>query len=197
MELAFYSQSTVEVARGLLGSYLVHDSHEGMVSGMIVETEAYLTGDAANHAYKGPTTRTSSMFGPAGVAYIYLIYGMYYCLNVTTARKGLGEAVLIRALEPKEGIEQMCTRRNLANIQKLCSGPGKLTQAMGIDLTLNGHNLSIPPLYIKEGVYIDPSRIIVSERIGISHPSARALPLRFSIGDSLFLSRGVKRTNSR
>ncbi|NMA52742.1 MAG: DNA-3-methyladenine glycosylase, partial [Peptococcaceae bacterium] len=129
---SFYEGATVDVARRLLGNILYHASPEGITAGMIVETEAYVQGDPACHASRGMTNRNRVMFGAPGHAYVYFIYGMYYCFNVVTAPVGVGEAVLIRALEPLMGVPLMQSRRNRVLKRDLCSGPAKLVQAMGI-----------------------------------------------------------------
>jgi DNA-3-methyladenine glycosylase len=184
----WYSKDTITIAKELLGKYLVHESAEGITVGKIVETEAYLgKNDPASHAYKGESKRTIAMFGDPGHAYIYFTYGMYYCFNVTTAEKGVGEAVLIRALEPIEGIELMQSRRQKVtdNIH-LCSGPAKLVLAMGITKDLYGHDLTKKPLLIEERENKE-FEIITTTRIGIS--LAKELPLRFYIKGSQFISK--------
>ena len=184
----FYLQATQKVARGLLGCYLVHDAPKGKTVGRIVETEAYLRDDPACHAFRGPTPRNAAMFGPAGHAYVYFIYGMYHCFNVVTRAKGIGEAVLIRALEPVLGIEQMERRRlRLRSASpippaKLCNGPGKLVIAMGIGREQNHADLLKPPLHILPAesygyASIAKSKIRTGPRIGIRQ--AADLPLRF------------------
>ncbi len=164
-------QATITYARGLLGSLLVHESPEGTTAGIIVETEAYLRGDPACHAYRGKTRRNAPMFGPPGTAYIYFIYGMHYCFNVVT---GNGEAVLIRRLLPVEGASLMRERRGSDD---LCTGPAKLVQAMGITPAMNGHDLAERPLYIIRKRNTRPIR--VGRRIGISRGTE--LPYRFSL----------------
>ena len=125
----FFNQPTIDLAKSLLGKYLVF----GNLKGIIVETEAYLGyNDPGCHASRGQTLRNAPMFGPAGNIYVYLIYGMYYCFNIVSGKIGEGEAVLIRALEPIEGIPLMQKRRKTTKLENLCSGPGKLTQAFGI-----------------------------------------------------------------
>jgi DNA-3-methyladenine glycosylase len=180
------------MARLLLGTCLVHESKQGRTVGRIVETEAYLSkDDPACHAHKGKTARNAAMFGPPGHAYIYFIYGMYECFNVVTAAEGCGEAVLVRALEPIEGIELMQRRRKIKDIHQLCSGPGKLVLAMGMSRKQN-----MLPLYKGEltiwprgsfGTPADEPHIIATPRIGIS--AAAELPLRFYIKGSPFASR--------
>src|SRR5687767_2045780 len=143
---SFYEQETITVAKQLLGKVLVHKSFGGVTAGKIVETEAYLEqDDPANHAARGQTVRNAAMFGPPGYSYIYLIYGMYSCFNVVTGAEGVGEAVLIRALEPLEGIDVMQQRRSIQDVHKLCNGPGKLVIAMGITKELYGHDLTQEP----------------------------------------------------
>lgn len=189
----FYQQDTISAARALLGTFLVHDSPQGRAVGRIVETEAYLfKNDPACHAHKGPTARNAAMFGPPGRAYIYFIYGMYYCLNVVTAPPGIGEAVLLRALEPVEGIELMRKRRKTPALHNLCSGPGKLVQALGITHKLNAHDLRKSPLTIwSRDSFPQPAdasfEIVATPRIGIT--LAAELPLRFYIRGSKFASR--------
>ncbi len=184
----FFDHSTVQVAQNLLGTFLIHDSPQGKTMGRIVETEAYLSDDAACHASRGETKRNKVMFGPSGHAYIYFIYGMYYCLNVVTASKGVGEAVLIRALEPVEGIELMKKRRpKVSSLHQLCNGPAKLVLAMGIPSVLNGISFSKGPLNILPGEKLLKNQIITTTRIGISQ--AAHLPLRFYIKDNFFISK--------
>lgn len=182
----FYERDTVTVAKELLGTFLVADLPEGKTVGRIMETEAYLnSGDPASHSFRGKTKRNSVMFGPPGHAYVYFIYGMYYCVNAVTAKEGIGEAVLIRALEPVEGIKLMEKRRGVTDIYNLCSGPGKLTMAMGITKGLNRIGLFGPEVYILSSDsypgYQAPknNEIKVSPRIGISKGTEH--PLRFCI----------------
>lgn len=193
----FLSRETVEVAKGLLGAFLVHHSRQGTTVGRIVETEAYLgTGDPACHAARGKTPRNSIMFGPPGYNYVYFIYGMYYCYNIVTGKPGVGEAVLIRALEPISGIPLMKKRRKTDDLKNLCSGPGKLVLAMGIDKQHNGLSILEGPIQVVQpkrsslgtrGENIEGKEIISTSRIGIKAGSN--LPLRFLIRDSVFVSR--------
>jgi len=183
---AFYNRDTVVVARELLGSILVHMSPEGITAGKIVETEAYLQGDPACHASRGITRRNQVMFGPPGHAYVYFIYGMYHCFNVVSAPEGVGEAVLIRALEPVEGINLMRLRRKRERLEELCGGPAKLVQAMGILRSHNGTDLTRGPLFIKKSQKTgDP--IVATTRIGIREGSC--LPLRFYLKGNRFISK--------
>jgi DNA-3-methyladenine glycosylase len=185
---SFYDRDTVTVARELLGCLLVHETAEGIASGRIVETEAYLTGDPAAHSFRGPTPRTQLMFGPAGFAYIYFIYGMYYCLNAVTREEGVGEAVLIRALEPVDGLELMEQRRRTTKVTQLCSGPARLVLALGILPSENGAPLFEGPLHIDGALSpVDPGEIVTSTRIGIV--KAADQPLRFTLRDNPFVSR--------
>ncbi len=176
-------------ARSLLGCLLYRRTKAGLVGGMIVETEAYLgENDPASHSASGETERNATMYGPAGKAYIYLIYGIHHCLNVVTGPQGSGEAVLIRAIEPLYGLELMQNRRGCGTSPgKLCSGPGKICQAFAIDLSLDGHNLAEPPLYIRPGPgALKNYEIVSSSRIGIN--KARDLQLRYYLDQNKFVS---------
>ncbi|MDO8520343.1 MAG: DNA-3-methyladenine glycosylase [Deltaproteobacteria bacterium] len=179
-----YKKPTITVAKALLGAYLVHETAEGKTVGKIVETEAYLANDPSCHGFRGETPRNRAMFGPPGHAYIYFIYGMYHCFNVVTAPVGVGEAVLIRALEPVEGLELMKKRRK--GKKDLAGGPGKLVIAMGITSDLNGTSLITGPLKIMPGE-MKKAPIVTTARIGIS--SGNHLPLRFYLKGNPFVSR--------
>lgn len=184
MDKTYFDQPTVEVAKRLLGQLLVHRSPEGLTSGIIVETEAYLgLNDPASHAYRGQTPRNSPMFGPGGHAYVYFTYGMHYCFNVVTDYPG--EAVLIRALEPVEGISLMKARRELDDLNRLCKGPACVVKAMGITKEYNGISLAGEPLTIESTDVMPP--ISISKRIGIS--KAIDEPLRFYISGNPFVSK--------
>ncbi len=190
----FFQRPTVSLAKSLLGCVLVSETPEGVTAGRIAEVEAYLAkNDPASHAFRGLTAGNEVMFGPPGHAYIYFTYGMHFCLNVSSAPEGVGEGVLIRALEPLTGINLMEERRRTNNLYNLCSGPGKLVLAMGITKQLAGHNLTKPPLYILpeknemvSGKNFD-KEVTTSTRIGIS--KATDLPLRFFLQNNLFVSR--------
>ena len=147
----FYRRSGLIVARELIGKKLVHITEEGTTAGIIIETEAYMGAtDAAAHSYKNRRTkRTEAMFNDGGHAYIYLIYGIYMCMNVVANVKDVPEAVLIRALQPTDGIEIMKHRRNKQSIKDLCSGPGKLTQAMNINMSHYNMDLCGDELFIE------------------------------------------------
>jgi len=162
----FYLNDTVEVARQLPGRILVYESPEGMLSGRIVETEAYLSDDAACHASRGMTKRNRTMFGPPGHLYVYFTYGFHHCANIVTQPQGVGEAVLVRSLEPLEGIEIMRRNRRRDDLRDLCSGPGKLCQALGIDVSNNGTDLLGNTVYVLDDPAA-PGEIIARPRIGI------------------------------
>ena len=190
LESNIFWQSTEEVARELLGKYLCRESQEGLVCGKIIETEAYLSeDDPACHSSRGITRRNANMFGPPGKAYIYFIYGKYFCFNVVTGAEGTGEAVLVRAVEPIVGLDIMKQRRgNNRGRYHLSSGPGKLCQAFAIDKSLDGHDLQKKPLYLAENSNADDRmRIIATPRIGIS--AAQNKLLRFIVSGSKYLSR--------
>ena len=183
---AFYARPTVEVARGLLGKWIVH----GETAGRIVEVEAYLgQDDAAAHSAAGMTARTRVIFGPPGHAYVYLSYGMHECLNIVGEAEGVAGCVLIRALEPVAGVAEMRERRAAAKSDReLASGPGRLTRALGITRAHYGADLTQGVLTVREPPRPDAFAIDVSRRIGIS--KAAELPLRFTIRGSKFISRG-------
>jgi DNA-3-methyladenine glycosylase len=160
----------------------------GMTAGRIVETESYHMDEPACHAYAGVTDRTHTLFGPPGFAYVYFSYGIHALLNAVAEREGTGAAVLIRALEPEDGIELMRERRGLERLEDLCSGPGKLTQALAIGLSLNGTSLQDGPIEVlaREPGVREP-RVVRGERIGIT--KAADLPWRFCDADSRHVSR--------
>jgi DNA-3-methyladenine glycosylase len=186
---AFFSGGTIAVARALLGRILVSASPEGITAGRIVETEAYLRDDAACHAARGETKRNRAMFGPPGRSYTYLIYGMYRCFNVVTGPEGVGEAVLIRALEPLAGLDLMARRRGTDAPKALCSGPGKLVIALGIAHLPDGSDLRKGPLLVAEpGPGAPPlGPIRATTRIGITKDAH--LPLRFHPEGNPWVSR--------
>jgi DNA-3-methyladenine glycosylase len=161
----FYDRPVLEVAPDLLGCVVRH----GETSGVIVETEAYHLSEPACHAFVGLTARTATLFGPPGRAYVYRSYGIHALLNAVCEPEGVGAAVLIRALEPLDGVEIMRARRGLQRIEDLCSGPGKLSQALGIELTENGSSLIDGPVTVDErpAAWRDV-RWVAGERIGIT-----------------------------
>jgi DNA-3-methyladenine glycosylase len=181
----------LEVARELIGCVVEHaPGDEPPTSGVIVETEAYHESEPACHAFVGLTPRTRTLFGPPGRAYVYRSYGIHALLNAVCEEEGVGAAVLIRALQPLEGIEQMRERRGLAESrdQDLCSGPGKLTQALGIELTENGGDLHDGPIRIRprESTWLEPD-VVAGTRIGIT--KAVELPWRFCAAGNPNVSR--------
>ncbi len=184
----FYRQPTVQVARGLLGQLLVHDELEGLTTGVIVETEAYLVGDPGSHAHHGRTARNAVMFARPGTIYIYRIYGVHWCLNLVTQPEGTPEAVLIRALEPVAGVDLMRQRRGVERPRDLCSGPGKLSQALGLTDAANWGDITSPPLFVAHW-----SRSLADHhlgpRIGLPPGQGDELPLRFGLTGSEYLSR--------
>jgi DNA-3-methyladenine glycosylase len=178
----FYARPVLVVARDLLGHLLVHDTAQGRTAGRIVETEAYRgADDPASHAYR-LTPRSRMMAGPPGYAYVYFTYGNHFCLNVVAERRGKAAAVLLRGLEPVEGMELMAARRGTSGLRLLASGPGRLTRAMGIDRRHNGWNLTRPPLFIADG-RPGRRRIATGPRIGIRRATDR--PWRFVLRDDL------------
>jgi DNA-3-methyladenine glycosylase len=184
LDVAFYDRPVLEVARELVGCTVRH----GDTAGVIVETEAYHQSEPACHAYVGLTARTATLFGPPGVAYVYRSYGIHALLNAVCEPVDVGAAALIRALEPLEGVEVMRARRGLSRLEDLCSGPGKLTQALGISLEENGTDLAAGPVAIEARPpgWTDVS-VVVGTRIGIT--KAAELPWRFCVAGSRSVSR--------
>jgi DNA-3-methyladenine glycosylase len=188
---AFYERPTLEVAKSLLGKVFTHRTDDCQLSGYIVEVEAYhQDGDSASHSYHGRTSRNDIMFGPAGHLYVYFIYGMHYCMNVVTEEEGIGAAILIRAVEPVSGIDEMhLNRGSNKNLQELTSGPAKSCQAFGISGVHNGFSLINSEIYILDSDALPDSAITASERIGIQ--KSAELPWRFTVWDNYFLSRNA------
>jgi len=184
-----YLQPTLRVARALLGKTLVHDGPEGRTAGRIVEVEAYRgPADRAAHSSGGRRTpRNEVMYGPPGYAYVYFIYGMYFCMNVVCQPAGVPEAVLLRALEPLEGVELMRRRRELAEGPewRLCRGPGALCRALGIGRAENGADLVRGPLRIVDAPPVPAARVARTARIGVAYAGADAArPWRFLVRGS-------------
>lgn len=186
---SFFKGSTEDVAKKLLGKILVRNYNGKILSGKIVETEAYLDeNDLASHSAVGLTERNKVMFGEAGLAYVYFTYGMHYCFNVVTGEEGKGSAVLIRALEPLEGIELMKKFRQKNDLHILTNGPAKLCQALKIDKKLNGIDLKkSSEIFIAELEIEENFEIVVTTRIGIE--KSKDLPLRFYIKENKFVSK--------
>jgi DNA-3-methyladenine glycosylase len=185
----FYDRDTEIVARDLLGAILECDTNNGRASGIIVETEAYVgEHDAACHAAAGRTKRTEPLYGAPGNAYVYFIYGMHWCINAVTRGEGLPSAVLIRALEPLEGLPLMRRRRPRArNDRDLTNGPGKLCAALGINSRMNGLPLQRRPVVIRAGESVEDRNVAITPRIGITR--AADWPLRYFVRDNPFVSR--------
>ena len=176
-----FDQPSTLVARALIGATLLVDG----VGGVIVETEAYDQTDPASHTFMGPTARNAAMFGPSGHAYVYRSYGIHWCLNFTCRPAGHGAGVLIRALEPRTGLEVMRERRGVSDARLLCSGPGRLGQALGITLAQYGLPLDRPPFFVAAPG--EPVEVAVGPRIGLS--KAIEQPWRFGLAGSRYLSR--------
>jgi DNA-3-methyladenine glycosylase len=178
---------TIMLARFLVGKMLVHDSRGRRTSGRIVETEAYPVGDAAGHAFGGKTKRNAALYLARGHAYVYFVYGMYYCMNVSSERAGIGAGVLIRALEPIDGIDLMKKRRPSSSLRDLARGPGRLTLAMAIDLKDDGLDLCTDPgLWLGESDAEYRGVVSATTRIGLSREQHQ--PWRFYERRSKFVS---------
>lgn len=190
---SFYAAPTLRVARALLGKILVHEGAGGTTAGRIVEVEAYRgPEDRAAHTAGGRRTpRNEVMWGPPGHLYVYFTYGMHYCCNVVTRVAGRPEAVLLRALEPLDGLDLMRARRAIAVADvRLCRGPGNLCRAMGIDRSLNGADLTMGSVAILNAPVVPARSIVRSPRIGVAYAGAdAALPWRLSVRDSPAVSR--------
>ncbi|WP_423067353.1 DNA-3-methyladenine glycosylase [Devosia sp. CN2-171] len=182
MSLAeFFARNVTEVARHLLGAELLVDG----VGGLITETEAYHPTEPASHAHRGPTPRNASMFLGPGHVYVYRSYGIHWCLNFVCAD---GAAILIRALEPRTGIEKMIERRGLTSPRELCSGPGKLAEALAITNAHDGLRLDAPPFTFRQPG--TPAPVVTGPRIGIT--KAADLPWRFGLAGSAYLSKAFR-----
>ena len=190
---AFFTRDTLTVARELLGQRLVRVLDGARLSGRIVEVEAYVgDGDQACHASRGRTRRNATMFGPPGHAYVYFVYGMHHCFNAVTEREGYPAAVLIRALEPLEGIEVMRARRDGRPDVQLTSGPARLCQALGIDRRFDGADLCAPDahLFIEEDAVVPDEAVVTGPRIGVrGNAAALSAPWRLYIRDNHHVSR--------
>ena len=185
LSTAFFDRSVHEVAPELIGATLLVDG----VGGTVVEVEAYHPTDAASHSYRGPTARNAVMFGPPGRAYVYRSYGIHWCLNLVCEDEGSAAAVLIRALEPTAGVDRMRERRGLENLRLLCSGPGRLCQALGVTGAHDGLALDAPPFELRARPA--PVEVIAGTRIGITR--AVELPWRYVLAGSPYVSRASPR----
>ena len=186
---SFYDRPTELVARELLGAVLECRTDDGVASGRIVETEAYLgPHDPACHAVVGRTERTWHLHGPAGIAYVYFIYGVHWCFNAVTREEGHGSAVLVRAIEPVNGVALMRERRGGVKDAQLTNGPGKLCQALGIDGAMNGLRLDRRPLRVLAGEAVADSEVEVTARVGIT--KAADWPLRYFVRGNPHVSTG-------
>ena len=198
-EEAFFLRPTVKIARGLLGALLVRDLPEGRLVGRIVETEAYLQNDPACHGVRvlpeggtvyRHTARNATMFGPPGRAYVYFTYGNHFMFNIVTQPEDVPEAVLIRAIEPLEGVDMMTRLRGVDGLYALTSGPGKLTKAFAIDRTFDGHDLCQPPLRLVQGSPVPDPQVVPATRIGICRGTD--LLWRFYVRDNPWVSRASR-----
>ena len=180
----FFARSVHQVAPDLIGATLLVDG----VGGRIVELEAYDQQDPASHGHRGLTPRNAAMFGPPGHAYVYRSYGIHWCLNLVCAKEDVPEAVLIRALEPTHGLELQQSRRGVEDVRQLCSGPGKLCQALGVTRAHDGLALDLPPFRLEARA--DVPEIVTGPRIGITR--ATELTWRYGEAGSPFLSRALR-----
>lgn len=183
LDRPFFMRRPAVVARALIGVRLTVDG----VGGVIVETEAYDAADPASHSFRGPTARNAAMFGPPGQAYVYRIYGLHWCLNFVCSAPGeTGGAVLIRALEPAADVETMIARRGAVDLRRLCAGPGRLCQALGVTGALDGAPLNAPPFSLRPPGGAAAAGVAVGPRIGIT--KGADTPWRFGLAGSPFLS---------
>ena len=188
LDEAFFARSVHAVARDLVGCALLHDG----VGGTIVETESYHRDDPACHAYGGPTPRSEVLWSAPGTAYVYFSYGIHSLLNAVAEPEGEAAAVLIRAIEPRRGIDAMRERRGRDDVRELCSGPGKLTEALAVGLADNGRSLLEPPFELRAPLSDAPAlEIVTAPRVGIT--KAADLPWRFCAAGSPFVSRPIPR----
>lgn len=189
----FYNRNTIKVAQEILGKFLVRKIGKKIIAGKIVETEAYVgPSDLASHASRGKTARTAPMFGPPGHAYVYLVYGLNYCFNIVTEKENYPAAVLIRAIEPTDGIDLIKKfRKNQKIIFNLTNGPGKLCQALKIDKSLNNSDISKNILWVEDrGLKIKPSEIVAAKRIGVDYAGQyKNKPWRFYLRGNPFVSK--------
>lgn len=170
-----------EVARDLLGATLLLDG----VGGILVEVEAYAHDDPASHSFRGRTERNATMFGPPGTLYVYRAYGIHWCANVVCGPEGVGAAVLLRSVEPTQGVDAMRERRGVDNLLRLCAGPGRLTQALGITREHDGLPLDRPPFELRASARV--ADVVMGPRVGITRAADR--PWRYSLRGSRFVSR--------
>ena len=184
LDREFFARSVHEVAPNLIGCTLLVDG----IGGPIVEVEAYDHEDPASHGFRGETARNRSMFGPPGHAYVYRSYGIHWCLNLVCEEMGVAAAVLLRALEPAHGIEEMCARRGLDEPRLLCSGPGRLCQALAVTGEHDGLPLNRPPIELRARK--GEPEVVTGPRVGITQ--AADLPWRYGLAGSPYLSRGFR-----
>jgi DNA-3-methyladenine glycosylase len=193
LEESFYQRSDVtSIAKDLIGKVLYSRAGRRVSSGIIVETEAYSHTEKGCHAYLNrKTKRNEVMFNAGGYSYVYLCYGIHNLFNVVTGEQGTGDAVLIRALEPIDGLEVMKDRMGVTNVRRITSGPGKLTKALGIDRSFNGKHLTGSQIWIgDEGVSVKKQQIVASPRIGIDYAGEDALlPWRFTLAGNIWVSK--------
>ncbi len=172
LDIEYYSRPTLSVAKELIGTFFVRKSYRRFLVGMIVETEAYRYNDPACHAYRGMTERNKVMFNHGGFLYVYFTYGMHYCANIVTYKEGFGEAVLIRAVQPLDGIDTMLKNRGISGGEqnpnlKLTNGPAKFAEAFNITTKDSGIDLTGPSIYLTQGISVPTSKIATTTRIGI------------------------------
>lgn len=186
-DLSFLSGSSLEAAPRLLGCRLIRHLAGQRLVAKIVEVEAYDQTDPASHSFRGPTKRNAVMFGPAGHWYVYFTYGMHYCCNVATGPDGHGAGVLIRAVEPLEGTEQMVKNRGGMIGRNMTNGPGKVCQALAVDFALSGHDVNRPPFQLEAAEPLPADQIVQTTRVGISRAADQ--PWRFYIKDNPYVSK--------